>query len=99
MGGAPLSCFWSGGMYWWYLSFFTFGFSSLAFLLRCDFSPADLGWLCWGRERAPSGAWAASERAVHPPCPAREHPSQRRGLLGAQECAQDGARADEGAVL
>lgn len=50
MGGAPLSCFWSGGIYWWYLSFFTFGFSSLAFLLRCDFSLADLGWLCWGHE-------------------------------------------------
>lgn len=34
MGGGDFSAFWSGGIYWWYLSFFTLGLGSLGFLWR-----------------------------------------------------------------
>lgn len=45
MGASLVSCFWSGGTYWWYLSFFTLGLGSLPFLLRL-FSEGVFCWLC-----------------------------------------------------
>lgn len=42
MGGGDFSAFWSGGMYWWYLSFFTLGLGSLGFLWRFLLSLKDL---------------------------------------------------------
>lgn len=45
MGASLASCFWSGGTYWWYLSFFTLDLGSLPFLLRL-FSEGDFCWLC-----------------------------------------------------
>lgn len=45
MGASLASCFWSGGTYWWYLSFFTLGLGSLPFLLRL-FSEGVFCWLC-----------------------------------------------------
>lgn len=54
MGASLVSCFWSGGTYWWYLSFFTLGLGSFPFLLRL-FSDGVLCWLCYcGKHRTHS---------------------------------------------
>jgi len=50
MDGGAWSVFWSGGMYWWYLSFFTLDFGSFCFLLRRLLS--DCPRLCIGKHNA-----------------------------------------------